>query len=256
MTFSAVRKHERIATFSSRLLTILGTRLPILGAPMGGVAGPDLAAAVSSAGGLGLLGHANLPPDQVRAEIRRTRALTGRSFGIGLLFPSDAPAGRNAALQASPLPDFLRALGKPDPSVSVVEDRTYSHDLAAERLEIAIGEGVPVLACGLGLPSDVVERAHAAGMTVISLVGSRKAALAAEARGADIIVAQGHEAGGHTGPTSTLVLVPQVVDAVRVPVVAAGGIVDGTRRRRGLHAGRRGRVDWHRTPRHPRGPHG
>ena len=227
MTISASYARERISAVSSRLSMILGTRLPILGAPMGGVAGPDLVAAVSSAGGLGLLGHANLAPDRVRTEIRRTRTLTGRPFGIGLLFPSDAPAERDAASQAPPLPEFLRALGEPDPSVSVVGDRTYDHDLAAERLEIAIDEGVPVLACGLGLPSHIAERAHSAGMVVVSLVGSRKAALAAEARGADVIVAQGHEAGGHTGRTSTLVLVPQVVDAVRVPVVAAGGIVDG-----------------------------
>ena len=221
-----------LAARAPRVTALLGIAVPILGAPMGGVAGPDLVAAVSNAGGLGVLGHANLPPEQVRDEIRRTKALTDRPFGIGLLFPSGAPPARDPTAAAPPLPDFLRALGEPDPAVSVVGDRTYDHDLAAERLEIAIAEGVPVLTCGLGVPEQVVERAHAAGMKVISLVGSRKAALAAEARGADIIVAQGHEAGGHTGRTSTLVLVPQVADAVGVPVIAAGGITDG----RGLAA--------------------
>lgn len=216
-----------LARRSRRLGALLGVDLPILGAPMGGVAGPDLAAAVSNAGGLGVLGHANLAPDRVRDEIRRTRDLTDRPFGIGLLFPSGAPPERDPAAAPPPLPDFLRALGEADPQVSVVGERTYDHDMAAERLEIAIAEGVPVLTCGLGVPEAVVERAHRGGMVVVSLVGSLKAARAAEARGVDAIVAQGHEAGGHTGRTSTLVLVPQVVDAVRVPVIAAGGIVDG-----------------------------
>jgi NAD(P)H-dependent flavin oxidoreductase YrpB (nitropropane dioxygenase family) len=216
-----------LATRSRRLGDLLGIGVPVLGAPMGGVAGPDLAAAVSNAGGLGVLGHANLAPDRVRDEIRRTRALTDRPFGIGLLFPSGAPPRRDPAAAPPPLPDFLRELGEPDPRISVVGERTYDHDMAAERLEIAIAEGVPVLTCGLGVPESVVERAHRGGMVVVSLVGSLKAARAAEARGVDAIVAQGHEAGGHTGRTSTLVLVPQVVDAVRVPVIAAGGIVDG-----------------------------
>lgn len=195
---------------------------------MGGVAGPELAAAVSRAGGLGILGHANLAPARVHAEIRAARALTDAPIGIGLLFPSNPrPESSRPGGTAPPLPDFLRDLGNPDPTVSVVDDRTYDHELAAERLEIAISEGVEVLACGLGIPEAVVERAHRGGMKVIALVGSRKAALAAEARGVDVIVAQGHEAGGHTGRTGSLVLWPQIVDSVRIPVVAAGGIADG-----------------------------
>jgi len=219
---------DSVECVTAHLCQMLGVRLPILGAPMGGVAGPELAAAVSRAGGLGILGHANLAPARVHAEIRQARALTKAPIGIGLLFPTNPrPASSRPGGIAPPLPEFLHELGVPDPSVSVVDDRTYDHDLAAERLEIAISEGVEVLACGLGIPEDVVERAHRGGMKVIALVGSRKAALAAEARGVDVIVAQGHEAGGHTGRTSSLVLWPQIVDAVRLPVVAAGGIVDG-----------------------------
>jgi NAD(P)H-dependent flavin oxidoreductase YrpB (nitropropane dioxygenase family) len=96
----------------SGLRDLFGVDLPIIGAPMGGVAGSALAGAVSQAGGLGVLGHANLAPDQVREEIRETQALTSRPFGIGLLFPSretPIPETRTAA----PLPDFLRALGDP-----------------------------------------------------------------------------------------------------------------------------------------------
>jgi enoyl-[acyl-carrier protein] reductase II len=217
----------------SGLKNLFGVDLPLVGAPMGGVAGSALAAAVSRAGGLGVLGHANLTPDLVRTEIRETMSLTDRPFGIGLLFPSrETPLPAPEDRKAAPLPDFLHALGAPDPNFSVVEARTYDHDIALERLDIAIEQKVQVLFCGLGVPEHVVERAHSAGMKVVALVGSLRAALAAEHRGVDAIVAQGHEAGGHTGRTSTLVLVPQVVDAVKLPVIAAGGIADG----RGLAA--------------------
>jgi enoyl-[acyl-carrier protein] reductase II len=196
---------------------------------MGGVAGPELVAAVSEAGGLGLLGHANLDPVEVRAQIRQTKALTARPFGIGLLFPSrDASHGRD---EQAPLPDFLQRFIGPE-GLAAAPPASYSHEVAQERLEIAIEEGVAVLSLGLGAPAAVVARAKSAGMKVIALVGSRRAALDVASMGVDAIVAQGHEAGGHTGRTSTMVLIPQVVDAVDVPVVAAGGIIDG----RGLAA--------------------
>jgi NAD(P)H-dependent flavin oxidoreductase YrpB (nitropropane dioxygenase family) len=217
--------------FGTRVCLRLGIELPILGAPMGGVAGPDLVAAVSNAGGLGLLGHASIEPDDVRRQIRRTKQLTSKPFGIGLLFPSRDGAPVSVPGKTHPLPTFLTLFI--DTQTKVTEPpKRYDAETAEQRLDIAIAEGVTVLALGLGAPDHVVRRAKVAGMTVIVLVGSRRAALEAEARGADIIVAQGHEAGGHTGRTSTLVLVPQVVDAVKVPVIAAGGIVDG----RGLAA--------------------
>jgi enoyl-[acyl-carrier protein] reductase II len=204
--------------------------LPILGAPMGGVAGPELVAAVSQAGGLGILGHANLEPDEVRRQIRATKQITKKPFGIGLLFPSRAAAPAPGQ-KTSSLPSFLAQFVGPD-GLADVPAHSYSHELAEDRLTIAIEEGVRVLALGLGAPAGVVARAKAAGMIVISLVGSRRAALEVEATGVDAIVAQGHEAGGHTGRTSTFVIVPQIVDSVRVPVIAAGGIADG----RGLAA--------------------
>jgi NAD(P)H-dependent flavin oxidoreductase YrpB (nitropropane dioxygenase family) len=205
-------------------------RLPILGAPMGGVAGPDLVAAVSEAGGLGILGHANLEPSEVRRQIRATKAATKKPFGIGLLFPSRTERVEHGASRPS-LPAFLQRFVGSD-GLADAPELSYSHDLAEERLAIAIQEGVRVLALGLGAPTSVVSRAKAAGMKVLALIGSRRAALEAEAAGVEAIVAQGHEAGGHTGRTSTMVLVPQVADAVRVPVIAAGGIADG----RGLAA--------------------
>jgi len=217
--------------FGTRVSTLLGIELPILGAPMGGVAGPDLVAAVSNAGGLGILGHATLEPDEVQRQIRQTKQLTSKRFGIGLLFPSHDGALVSPPTRTHPLPAFLEPFI--DTHTHVTESpKRYDAETAERRLEIAIAEGVAVLALGLGAPEHVIRRAKAAGMTVVALVGSRRAALEVEARGADILVAQGHEAGGHTGRTSTLVLVPQVVDAVKVPVIAAGGIIDG----RGLAA--------------------
>jgi NAD(P)H-dependent flavin oxidoreductase YrpB (nitropropane dioxygenase family) len=221
---------------STVICSMLGIELPILGAPMGGVAGPELVAAVSSAGGLGLLGHASIEPDDMRAQIRATKDLTGRPFGVGLLFPyrseSTPTAAGPAAGSRPPLPPFLRELVGSEPVLEPEQRLRYDAESAQQRLEVAIAEGVSVLALGLGAPDSVVQRAKAHGMTVISLVGSRRAALDVEERGVDIVVAQGHEAGGHTGRVATMVLVPQVVDAVRLPVVAAGGIVDG----RGLAA--------------------
>lgn len=208
---------------------LFGIELPIVGGPMGGVAGPELVSAVSQAGGLGLLGHANLDPAEVRAQIRHTKALTARPFGIGLLFPSGRAPRDND--DRPPLPDFLEQFIGPE-GLAPVPSSSYSHELAEERLAIAIEEGVAVLSLGLGAPEAVVARAKSAGMKVISLVGSRKAAVEVASMGVDAIVAQGHEAGGHTGRTSTMVLIPQVVDAVDVPVIAAGGIMDG----RGLAA--------------------
>lgn len=208
---------------------MLGIELPIVCAPMGVVAGPELAAAVSIAGGLGLLGNASTEPDEMRRQIRQVKEATGRPFGVGLLFPSrkaGAPPDRDAA-RARPFPEFLRALGEPGPAIDPGKRLRYDLEVAEERLEVAISEGVPVLSFGLGAPPHVVARAKSAGMTIICLVGSRRAARSVAELGADIIVAQGHEAGGHTGRVTTMVIVPQVVDAVSQPVLAAGGIIDG-----------------------------
>ncbi|MGH3118397.1 MAG: NAD(P)H-dependent flavin oxidoreductase [Gaiellales bacterium] len=216
----------------------LGISLPILGAPMGRVSGPELASAVSNAGGLGILGHANIDLDEMRQQLRRTKALTDHPFGVGLLFPNRTSGDDQVTVaSAGPtpeLPTFLTHLagGAPATTTRASTGPQFDVDLAMARLDIAVDEGVAALACGLGTPPEVVNLAHAAGMVVVSLVGSRRTALEVEAAGADIIVAQGHEAGGHTGRTTTFILVPQIVDAVKVPVVAAGGVVDG----RGLAA--------------------
>jgi NAD(P)H-dependent flavin oxidoreductase YrpB (nitropropane dioxygenase family) len=225
---------------------LLGIEYPILLAGMGPTAGggrgaaalADLAAAVSNAGGLGVIGGAGSNPDRLREEIRKVRSLTDKPFGVDLLFPSNAVRvagnGGSAADWRTQIPpqywEGIRGLreqfGLPD--VHVERPRGVTDWTVADQVEVVLGERVPVLAAGLGNPAPYVERCHALGMKVIALVGNTKNARRVAAGGVDIVVAQGTEAGGHTGRIGTMALVPQVVDAVKpVPVVAAGGIADG-----------------------------
>src|SRR5947199_2420678 len=177
----------------TRLCELLGIEVPILGAPLGMIAGRELAAAVSSAGRLGILSFNGNPPPVLREEIRRLRRLTDRPFGVNVLL--DGPRLPFAA----------------DDLVSV-----------------CIEERVPLLSFFWGDPSPYVARAHAAGITVIDQVGSVAAAQRSVRAGVDVVIAQGVEAGGHVaGQVATSVLVPRVVDAVSpTPVLAAGGIAD------------------------------
>jgi enoyl-[acyl-carrier protein] reductase II len=180
----------------TRLTDALDIEHPVMLAGMGGVSYARLAAAVSGAGGFGCLGASTMSPERMATEIAEVRRLTDKPFGVDLL--TAAPG-----------------------------------DLGARVDEIARGGG-SVFVAGLGVPRDVVSRCHDHGMLVVSMCGKVRHAVAAVEAGCDLVVAQGTEAGGHTGTVATLPLVPQVVDAVggRVPVVAAGGIVDG----RGLAA--------------------
>ncbi len=171
------------------LCTLLNIELPIIQAPMGGVVTPALAAAVSNAGGLGMLPLTWHSPEQVRRAIRQTRQLTDRPFGVNLIL------------------------------------QWPQH----ERLAICLEEGVRVISFFWGDPSPYMAAAHTAGSLVMHTVGSVLEARRVRDVGVDILVAQGWEAGGHVwGQVATLPLVPCVVDAVApTPVVAAGGIADG-----------------------------
>lgn len=183
------------------LCTLLGIRYPILQAGMGWVARADLVAAVSNAGGLGVLGTNQLTPDEVYAEIRRVKQLTSQPFGIDILM-AQVPASEDARVQR------------------------YTATVQAF-IDMSLEERVPVIVSGLGDPGPIVGEAHRRGLVVMSVVGSVHAAQKVVASGVDAVIAQGHEAGGHTGKTTTMVLVPRVVDAVPVPVIGAGGICDG-----------------------------
>lgn len=219
----------------------LGIEYPILLAAMGskGKATPaELVAAVSEAGGMGFIGGSNLSAEQIRTAIRKVRTLTDRPFGVGLLLPAklaEAPKTRAEVRReiAARFPkhlEFVRGLLREHGlSEAVVEtDAVTSEKVIEEQIEVVFEERVSAFAAGLGDPSGIVPRARKAGMKVLGLVGSVSNAKRQVAAGVDIVVAQGYEAGGHTGKIANFPLIPQVVDAVSpVPVVAAGGISEG-----------------------------
>jgi enoyl-[acyl-carrier protein] reductase II len=180
----------------TRLTDVLEIEHPVMLAGMGGVSYHELVATVSEAGGFGCLGASTMAHEQMEGEIAAVRERTSKPFGVDLL--TAAPG-----------------------------------DMAAKVQSIIDGGG-RVFVAGLGVPRDVIDQCHQQNVLVVNMCGKVRHATAAVAAGCDIVVAQGTEAGGHTGQVATMALVPQVVDAVgdQVPVVAAGGLFDG----RGLAA--------------------
>ncbi len=180
----------------TRLTELLDIEFPIMLAGMGGVSYHHLVAAVSEAGGLGTLGASTMQDGELAREIEGVIGLTQKPFGV----------------------DLLTAL-----------PHTLQRDV-----DIIIKSGARVFVAGLGVPRDIIEQLHSHGVIVGSMCGKVRHAIAAVESGCDFVVAQGTEAGGHTGTVATIALVPQVVDAVgkKVAVVAAGGLYDG----RGLAA--------------------
>jgi len=230
-------------TLRTPLCDLLGIEHPIVQSGMGGVAGPDLVAEVSKAGGLGVVAALHLTADQLRDAIRRVRAATDRPFGVNQFMPdslrppadpASIPEGTVADVQRT-LNGFRTRLGLP----TTTARPPAVPDLIDAAFEVIVEERVPVWSIGLGNPTPAqVARCHARGIKVMAMITTVEDARTVERAGVDVIVAQGGEAGGHRStwvksPTAqavcigTLALVPQVVDAVRVPVVAAGGIADG-----------------------------
>jgi nitronate monooxygenase len=219
----------------------LGIDVPIISAGMGPIAGPELVAAVSNAGGLGVLGCTSMSADEVRAVIRRTRELTDRPFGVDLILPARLGQGGTRVRDvASLIPAEHRAVADRIAAELGVEpaagprggDRNALGTDAEAQIEVVLAEQVPVFVGALGTPAPFAARLHDAGTIIMSVVGNTKQAVQVVRDGADVVIAQGAEGGGHTGHVGTMALLPQVLDAVDVPVVAAGGIGDG----RGLAA--------------------
>lgn len=172
----------------TKITKLLGIKYPIIQGGMAWVAEYHLAAAVSNAGGLGIIGAASAPAEIVREQIRKVKELTDKPFGVNVM------------------------LMNPN---------------AEEVAKVVIEEGVKVVTTGAGNPAKFMEAWKAAGVKVIPVVASVAMAKLMERAGADAVVAEGTESGGHIGSATTMTLVPQVVDAVNIPVIAAGGIADG-----------------------------
>jgi len=166
---------------------LLNIKYPVIQGGMANIATHQLASAVSNAGGLGLVGCGGWEPDRVREEIRKTQALTDKPFGVNIMLMS--------------------------PYAEAITD-------------IVIEEGVKVVTTGAGNPGPYMKKWKEAGIIVIPVVPSVALALRVERSGADALVVEGTEAGGHIGEITTMTLVPQVADAVQIPVIAAGGIAD------------------------------
>src|ERR1700681_1032831 len=182
-----------MTTLHTHTCNLLGIDVPILQAGMGRYTTPQLVAAVSNAGGLGIIGGLGRTPDELRSEIRQVRELTSRPFGVN------------------------HVLCRLDPAA----------------FQVTLAQRVPVLSLAWGRSADLTYQAHEAGMKVVHMVSTPEEAGLVASDGADVVVGQGTEGGGHVGTMSTLPLVPLVVDVVGgVPVLAAGGIADG----RGLAA--------------------
>lgn len=173
---------------NTRITELLGIQYPIIQGGMAWVAEYHLAAAVSEAGGIGLIGAGGAPASFVREQIRKTRELTHKPFGVNIM------------------------LMNPE---------------ADEIAKVVVEEGVKVVTTGAGNPGKYMAMWKEAGVKVIPVVASVAMAKMMERAGADAVVAEGTESGGHIGSATTMTLVPQVVDAVNIPVIAAGGIADG-----------------------------
>ncbi|HCA40065.1 MAG TPA: enoyl-[acyl-carrier-protein] reductase FabK [Aminobacterium sp.] len=174
--------------WNNRVTQLLGTKYPLIQGGMAWVANSTLAAAVSNAGGLGLIGAANMPPEILDQELQRIKTLTDKPFGLNIMLMSPT---------------------------------------ADDAVELAAKHKVPIVTTGAGSPGKVIEKLKPMGTVIIPVIASVSQAKRVEKQGADAVVAEGTEAGGHIGDLTTMVLVPQIVDAVQLPVIAAGGIADG-----------------------------
>jgi len=171
----------------NRVKKILGTEFPIIQGGMAWVADADLAAAVSNAGGLGVIAAGSMPPELLDKEIKKIKEKTNKPFGVNIMLMSST---------------------------------------AEDAIEVVAENKVPVVTTGAGSPGKVIDRLKPLGIKVIPVIASSAHARRVEKQGADAVIAEGMEAGGHIGDITTMVLIPVIADSVKIPVIAAGGIAD------------------------------
>ncbi|MDR6880011.1 nitronate monooxygenase [Bacillus sp. 3255] len=224
-------------TLATDLCKLFQIRYPVFLAGMAGGPGTArLAAAVSNAGGLGTLGAAYMDPDTLRHAIREIRERTNAPFGVNL-FADRTPDDNSRLAEGQRVLNGMRGvLGLPHPREG---EAIRTPDHFEQQFAVVREEKVPVISTAFGvLPKEMTEQAKAAGMRIVTMVTTVNEALLAEQAGSDAIVAQGSEAGGHRGTfdisdrpmgatIGTMALVPQIADQIRIPVIAAGGIMDG-----------------------------
>lgn len=174
--------------WKSRVDRLLNIEYPLIQGGMAWVADACLAAAVSNGGGLGVIAAANMPPDLLDIQLRKIKEMTDKPYGLNIMLMSPT---------------------------------------AGDAIDLALKHKVPVVTTGAGAPGKVIDKLKPWGTIVVPVIASVAMARRAEKQGADAVVAEGTEAGGHIGELTTMVLVPQVVDSVSIPVIAAGGIADG-----------------------------
>ncbi|MGQ9857216.1 MAG: NAD(P)H-dependent flavin oxidoreductase [Thermodesulfobacteriota bacterium] len=235
----------------TKLCDMLGIEYPILSAGMGPTligertgAPVELVVAVSEAGGLGVLGGSGFTVDELRDAIREIRKLTDKPFGVDLLLPKNLDLGGGLGQRGPeqvPLSVVLKSIPKPHqewiakvreelglPKTEIMVRMNTTTMRPQEAVQVCLDEKVPLFCAGLGNPGFMVKEAHARGMKVLGITGNAKNARRMAQSGVDLLVAQGHEGGGHTGRIGTMALLPQAIDAAYpVPVLAAGGIGDG-----------------------------
>jgi NAD(P)H-dependent flavin oxidoreductase YrpB (nitropropane dioxygenase family) len=235
---------------------MLGIDYPILSAGMGPTlmgeetgAPVELVVAVSEAGGLGVLGGSGFTVDELREAIREIKSRTDKPFGVDLLLPKNIDLGAGAGMEGvteMPISEVLKMLPPAHrdwidkvkhelelPDVEIMVKMNTTTVRPDESVAVCMEEKIPLFCAGLGNPGFMVAEAHANGMKVLAITGNTKNAKRLAESGIDILVAQGHEGGGHTGRIGTMALLPAAIDAAHpVPVLAAGGIGDG----RGLAA--------------------
>ena len=235
----------------TKLCDMLGIEYPILSAGMGPTmigentgAPVELVVAVSEAGGMGVLGGSGFTVEELRKAIQEIKAQTRKPFGVDLLLPKHLDLKGGLGMQGvneMPLSEVLKTIPKPHfewyqkvkadlglPDVELKIRMNTTTMRPDEAIKVCLEEKVPLFCAGLGNPGFMVEEAHANGMKVLGITGNSKNARRMAESGIDLLVAQGHEGGGHTGRIGTMALLPQAMDAAKpVPLIAAGGIGDG-----------------------------